>query len=89
MTEITKVSSKGQIVIPVSMREALELKVGSRLLIDKFHNLIILKKTDIADIKEEFKRLTKKGEKIAKEKNISNEEEVIKRIHKGRGIIHA
>ena len=89
MTEITKLSSKGQIVIPTKIRESLQLEEGSRLLVDRFHNLIILKKTNISDLKEEFKRLTKKGEKIAKEKDIKNEEEVIKRIHKGRGIIHA
>ena len=53
MVEIdtTKVSSKGQIVIPNSMRD--DFKEGDTLLIIKDKNTILLKKAD--DLDENFK----------------------------------
>ena len=86
MTEVTKVSSKGQVVIPREIRKTLGLKEGSRLAVDNLNNVIIMKKVDIEDLKREFKKLTKRGEKFAKEKGILNEEDVVKIIHNGRGI---
>jgi AbrB family looped-hinge helix DNA binding protein len=41
---ITKISSKGQVVIPLEMREG--LKEGTKLVIMKNNNQIILKKAD-------------------------------------------
>ncbi len=49
--DTTKVSSKGQIVIPSSMRG--EFKEGDTLLIIKDENTILLKKAD--DLDEQFK----------------------------------
>ena len=86
MTEITKISSKGQVVIPAGIREDLDLEEGTRLAVTRIDSIILLKKIRIEDLKEEFKRLTKKGEKFAKEKGIKDEESVLKKIHKGRGI---
>jgi len=84
MIEITKVSSKGQVVIPSNIRNELNLRNGSRLVVTKFKNMVLLKKINI-NLKEEFKELTKIGEKFARGKNIKNEEDVLKIIHKGRG----
>ena len=84
MTEITKISSKGQVVIPSKIREELDLEEGTRLVVTRIDNIVLLKKIQIENLKEEFKILTKKGEKFAKEKGISNEEEVIRKIHHGR-----
>lgn len=49
--DTTKISSKGQIVIPTNMRE--HLKEGDTLLIIKDENTILLKKAD--DLDEKFK----------------------------------
>jgi len=84
MTEITKISSKGQVVIPFKIREELDLEEGTRLVVTRIDNIVLLKKIQIENLKEEFKRLTKRGEKFAKEKGIANEEDVIKKIHQGR-----
>lgn len=86
MTEITKISSKGQVVIPSKIREELDLEEGTRLVVTRIDNIVLLKKIQIENLKEEFKRLTKRGEKFAKEKGIVNEEEVIKKIHQRRKI---
>ena len=70
---VIKLSSKGQIVIPVSMRE--NLKEGEELLLIKDDERIILKKVDnlTEKMKEdlEFARRT---------------EEALKRIESGQGI---
>jgi AbrB family looped-hinge helix DNA binding protein len=47
---ITRISSKGQVVIPLEMRE--NLKEGDKLVIMKNNNQIILKKVD--DFSETF-----------------------------------
>ncbi|MCH8003055.1 MAG: AbrB/MazE/SpoVT family DNA-binding domain-containing protein [Nanoarchaeota archaeon] len=85
MTEITKMSSKGQVVIPYDMRKDLGLDTGSTLVVSRTDDLILLKKVQIPDPKEEFKKLTKWGQEFAKKKGIK-EEDVMKIIHKGRGI---
>jgi AbrB family looped-hinge helix DNA binding protein len=40
----TKVSSKGQVVIPINVREAADIKEGEKLLAIALGNMIILKK---------------------------------------------
>ena len=49
--DITRISSKGQIVIPLEMRK--DFKEGDKLLIIKNQNQIIIKKADDSD--ENFK----------------------------------
>lgn len=71
--EITRLSSKGQIVIPSSMRKG--LKEGEKIVLIRYGNKIILKKASDMDeqLKEdlEFARRT---------------EEAYKRIEAGKGI---
>ena len=52
--EITKISSKGQIVIPQKIRNELNIVEGSVLAIEKMKNIIIIKKMDI-DLVSQFK----------------------------------
>ena len=63
--DITKMSSKGQVVIPLEMRK--DLKEGDKLVIIKNGNQIILKKADAFDekLKEdlEFARRTEEAYK--------------------------
>ncbi|MFH1592018.1 MAG: AbrB/MazE/SpoVT family DNA-binding domain-containing protein [Candidatus Woesearchaeota archaeon] len=70
---ITKISSKGQIVIPAEMRE--NLNEGEKLLIIKSNGQLIMKKASDLDknLKEDLK--------FAK-----RTEEALRRIEKGKGI---
>jgi AbrB family looped-hinge helix DNA binding protein len=52
--EITKMSSKGQIVIPQKMRNELNIEEGSVVAIDKMKDMIIIKKMDV-DLVGQFK----------------------------------
>ena len=53
--EITKISSKGQIVIPQKIRNELNMKEGSVLVIDKMKDMVMIKKID-EDLINQFKR---------------------------------
>ena len=52
--EITKISSKGQIVIPSKIRTELGMEEGSTLVIEKMNDMVILKKIDV-DLVNQFK----------------------------------
>ena len=53
--EITKISSKGQIVIPQKIRNELNIEEGSMLMMDKMKDTIIIRKID-EDLVNQFKR---------------------------------
>ena len=53
--EITKMSSKGQIVIPLKIRSEMGIKEGSVVVIEKIDNMIVLKKIDV-DLVNQFKK---------------------------------
>jgi len=52
--EITKISSKGQIVIPQKIRVQLGITEGSTIAIDTTNEMVILKKVDV-DLVNQFK----------------------------------
>ena len=52
--EITKISSKGQIVIPQKIRNQLNIGEGSVMAIDTTNKMIVLKKIDV-DLVKQFK----------------------------------
>ena len=85
MTEITKVSSKGQVVIPYDIRKELSLETGSTLVVSTTNDLILLKKVNLPDPKKEFEKINKWGVQFAKKKGLK-EKDVMKIIHKGRGL---
>jgi len=86
MAEVARISSKGQIVIPSDIREELGMDVGTSVVVARMKDFVLLKKINIPNIKEEFEKLTKWGTEFAKKKGIKSEEEVLRIIHKGRGI---
>ncbi len=55
--EITKISSKGQVVLPRKIREELCLKEGTILAAVKKDNLIVLKKIENPILKEDIETL--------------------------------
>ncbi len=75
--ELTKVSSKGQVVIPQDIREKMNLEEGETLAVSMQNNLIVLKKMEnpmekedletLAEIKEAWKEIA--GGKFRKMKS--------------------
>jgi len=53
--EITKISTKGQIVIPQKIRSELEISEGSIIAVERMDDMIILKKVDV-DLVKQFKK---------------------------------
>lgn len=88
MTEITKISTKGQVVIPSDIRKELGLDIGSSVLVTKMQNFVLLKKIEIPDMMNEFENLTKWGSKHAKKMGIKSEEDVVRMIHEARKVKH-
>ena len=84
MIEMTKVSSKGQVVIPARIREELQLEEGTRLIVQQLQDVIVLKKINVEQALKEFDRLTEEGEKTAQRMGITNEEDIDRIIHEGR-----
>ena len=51
----TKVSSKGQVVIPINVRKAAGLKEGEKILAIAFDDTVVLKKITAKTFEETFK----------------------------------
>ncbi|MBS3081022.1 AbrB/MazE/SpoVT family DNA-binding domain-containing protein [Candidatus Pacearchaeota archaeon] len=71
-TKIIKVTDKGQISLPVGIRDSLKIKQGDELLITKNNDTIIIKKLK----KEDFSYLLKHSEKVANRLWDNKEDEV-------------
>jgi AbrB family looped-hinge helix DNA binding protein len=88
--EVTSLSSRGQIVIPNSIREGMHLETGAKLLVIQDGNNILLK--PIQDPKSgEFKTLIALGDKIRKELKLkrSDVDTVIKQVRKAKRANHS
>jgi AbrB family looped-hinge helix DNA binding protein len=83
--EITRMSSKGQVVIPKRIRDKFGLRPGESFAVFGRKDTIILKKLEIPSSLEAFEALVEWGVEFAKEKGIK-EEDIERIIHKHRGI---
>ena len=70
--KIIKVTDKGQISLPVKIRESLDIAQGDELIITKIENKIVIKKIKKGD----FSDLLKHSEKIAERLWSNKEDEV-------------
>ncbi|HOW37260.1 MAG TPA: AbrB/MazE/SpoVT family DNA-binding domain-containing protein [Candidatus Pacearchaeota archaeon] len=73
MVAITKMSSKGQIVIPLEIREKMNLTEGNLLLVSNSEDSILMKRLEVPKIKS-WKEATKPFRDAAKKANFSNED---------------
>ena len=71
-TKIIKVTNKGQISLPVKIREVLNIELGDKLIIAQNNDSIILKKIK----KDYFSDLLKHSEKVAERLWDNKEDEV-------------
>ncbi len=80
--ELTKLSSKGQVVIPQNVRDELHLKEGETFAVMGKEDTIILKKVAVPSPKEVFNRVHAWGVSFAKKKNLKEEylQAAIKRV---------
>jgi len=79
---ITRLSSKGQIVLPKALRETLGLRSGEIFAMFGEDDTIVLKKIELPSEKE-FEKLLKWGQKYAKKYKISKRD-VLKAIEEAR-----
>ncbi|MBI4352801.1 MAG: AbrB/MazE/SpoVT family DNA-binding domain-containing protein [Candidatus Omnitrophica bacterium] len=63
--EVTKISSKGQVVLPLAVRNRLHLSEGEKLIVFCDNDTVILKKIE-RPVMERFKELLKKSRAWAK-----------------------
>ncbi len=80
---ITRLSSKGQIVLPKALRETLGIKSGEIFAMFGEDDTIVLKRIELPS-EEEFEKLLKWGQKYAEKFKISKED-VLKAIEDARG----
>ncbi len=64
LVETTKLSEKGQVVIPKDFREMMKLKPGNRLLVIATDDAIILQRIEVVKHKIEVKEILKKAKNI-------------------------
>ena len=69
----TTLSSKGQVVIPEEIRSRLGLKAGTKFVVVADRDAVIFKVLEPPSL-EEFKTLTKKARKVARETGLTREE---------------
>lgn len=80
MSGITSMSSRGQVVIPLNIREIMGLKEGEKFIVSGQEDTIILKKIRMS----EFDELMKKTHEFAKKAGITPKDvrDAIKQVRK-------
>ena len=78
--EVTSISSRGQVVIPQSVREKLKLHEGEKFVVVGEGDTIVLKKLEMPSFKG-FDKLLKRTREFAKNRKIKPEDvdEAVKR----------
>ena len=81
--EVTSMSSRGQVVIPLDIREQLGLREGEKFVVVGEDDTVVLKKITMPSFGN-FDKLLQKTMKFAKEKGVTKEdvEDAIKRARK-------
>ena len=85
ITEVTSVSSKGQVVLPKTVRDALSLDAGSKLIVVTDGDNILLKPIVTPDISE-FDSLMQESQKWTKNVGMTEEDinDAIETVRKRR-----
>jgi len=81
--DLTKLSQKGQVVIPSTVRRELGLKEGMRFLVTGVGDTIVLRRLELSQEKRRLKSLLQESRKKAQTSGFS-EREIQERIRKTR-----
>ncbi len=81
--ELVTMGTKGQLVVPKSIRDRLGLKARDRFIVTGGRDFVLFKKIRIPSIKEDFERITKATSKIAEERGITDND-IVKEIRRVR-----
>jgi AbrB family looped-hinge helix DNA binding protein len=74
-TDVTVVSEKGQVVIPLKIRKKLGIGPKTKLVIYGYQDAVIMKKLEVPDVTKELEEIYERiNKKIEKEGELSNEE---------------
>ena len=73
-TEIVKMSTKGQLVVPQEIRDNESFKSGDRFISFQVKDGVLFKKVEIPDVKAEFKKLSKEIEAQFKKQKVSRKD---------------
>ena len=79
-TDVAVVSSKGQIVIPKSIREKLRIRPKSKLLVCGYRDAIVMKKLEIPDIGKELRGIYEEVDRRIEKYGELTEEEIQQEI---------
>lgn len=85
--QLTKMSSRGQIVIPEDIRHSLNLETGCVFVVfgRKESDAILLKKLDLLTPEKAFKEMAEWGTKHGQEKNLNvSPEKIVQKQHDAR-----
>lgn len=78
--ELTRLSGKGQVVIPTEMRRRMGLREGTKFLVVGLEDTIILRKLQVSEEKLRLKQLLARARVSAKKRGLS-EREIERLIH--------
>ena len=72
--EITRVSTKGQIVIPQEIRKELGIESGTSMLVTKMKDYVVLRKMNMPNVQQAFKSIANEIEKQFKSNKITRKD---------------
>ncbi|MFA4819892.1 MAG: AbrB/MazE/SpoVT family DNA-binding domain-containing protein [Candidatus Aenigmatarchaeota archaeon] len=83
--EMTRISEKGQVVIPSALRNQMKIKKSDQFLVFGEGNTIILKKIDRPAVKKTFDEVARPIREAAKKEGFSRSDldQLIKEVRKG------
>jgi AbrB family looped-hinge helix DNA binding protein len=84
--ELTRLSERGQIVIPTGLRKSMNLKEGERFIVIGVGDTIVLRKLELSEERLRLKKLIRESRAKARKSGFS-EEEVAKLIRDTRKAI--
>jgi len=82
--DVIVVSSKGQVVIPQTLREKLGIKPKSKLLVYGYDDALIMKRLEIGDVEKRLQAMYKRIDKRIAKYGELTEEEIQQEIEKYR-----
>ena len=72
--ELTRLSEKGQVVIPTEVRRKMGLKEGTRFLVIGLEDIIVLRRLQLSEEKLRLKKLLAEARSSAKTHGLSKKE---------------